>query len=874
MMRTFDLEAAIGDWKSTLASKGIDKETLLELESHLRDFIADLRGQNISDESAFLRASKELSRDLAILQKELVDTRPSKALESATRIFHFNDLKIALRSIMKRPVTNLFNIAGLALGVIVFLLIMAFISTELSYDREFTHADRLYRLEFRIKNQGVVRPYSTSSPPIGPAISANLPEVASYVRLRHGDQGDPQLIENGDKRYYENRIFYADSTFFDLFDYPVIAGDAEQALNDPKSIVLTQQAALKYFGSSNVIGRTLLVDGNREFKVSLVLSDKLPSSHLDFDFLLPMTAYQPPSFGSLENWSWFTFYNYILLEPNANLDALETKIPQFLETHWREGISERVSLAVKPLTDIYLYSEENADKIGNSSSPVYIQVLSLFGSLLFVISILNYLALFRTLMRSRVDEFLVRKTFGANPQQIFKRVLNEAVMQGILTGTLAAMGIGFLYSFNPALLNNLLGSNGFPLLLFAFLIPVVIATLASFIIPTRSKSRKYANGELANEFRNKMIVAGQFGFTTLLIILSVMMTNQLHFISGRHLGFERENILVVSMLGEEAMQNFNSFKSEIIRTGNALQVGSARLGLEGRHGSYNLIPLGTSEEESYRMAIYPVGNEFLETLQIKIISGNTFQERPATDTTFQYIINQSAAKLLNWEEPVGRKVMLNGQGGMYGEIVGVVEDFNYRDLSYKLEPMVLFYRASATQFAYVRMPAGDHRATIENLSEIWNRTNPASPFVYEYLDTRLAGNYSQHKQVLHISDYLMYIALALSAIGLFGLTTHLTQLKSKEISIRRVMGSSVFAAYKLQVKQYLLLVTAGFLVATPLALFFVENWLDGFYYRIELSAIPVLVTFTGLCFVTLLVVSYGTLTTALKNPATVLRNKA
>ncbi len=796
----------------------------------------------------------------------------------------FTYLNLAIRGFRKSPLFHGLNTIGLALGIAACLLIALFIQKENAYDQNFTQADQIYRIETDIFSATGTRHIVRSAPAQGPAFQSELAGVKAFTRIRHGDTGDPQLMQFQDQSFFENRIFYVDSTFLQIFDFALAVGNEQTALFEPNSVVLTWETAKKYFGEGQALGKILTLDQNKRLKVTGVLKPIKKNTHLTFDFLISMNSYQPPAFGGLDRWNWSTFYSYLLLEPGVDSRLLESQIPEILTKNWRVDANENVRLSLKPLSKIYLNSPDDDQVLGETSSALYSTLLLIIGLFIFLNCAFNHVNITTAKALNRAKEVGVRKVLGAWNVDLRSQFVLESIFHVVISiilsllfaflflkvmGSQLGLGLDVLF-IEYAYLLKLLG------IMFLILVPAssgYLTLVMSRVSPSQVFRGSGIKSTSGSSIRRVLITA-QIGMSFLLLIGSFAVVNQLKFIYGKDLGFSKDQVLIFELNGEQLLANYENLKGSLLANPYVKSVGAARLGMEGRHGSYRVFPLeGEPSEEGHQMSIYPVQYDFFETLDINISEGRSYSRAFPLDTTHQFIINETAKRQLGFDDPVGKRIMLNGQGGMYGTVVGVAEDFHFKSLAFGLDPMVIFLRENAANFVYVKLSANDFTQAISSIEDSWSSVNGNFPFDFQFLDERINANYELDLQFQQLINFFSILIVLITAIGLFGMSAHTVKQRTKELIIRRILGARLTQMIGLLSKDFTVMVVVAFIITTPLAIYGTDSWLKGFAYRTALPWTNYVLLFLAIGLLMLAIVGLNTLMVSRKNTIDNLRNE-
>jgi putative ABC transport system permease protein len=795
-----------------------------------------------------------------------------------------NYLKTALRTLRRRPGYAVINITGLAVGLAACILIALFVRSEWAADRFHEAADRIFRVTYEEVNTPAMRHLPTISPPMGPALADEYPEVETFLRLRDSDR---HLLAVGERQFYESQFLYADSTFFDLFSFPLAQGNPATALDAPNSMVLTAATAQKYFGDADPMGQTMVFDGARRFTVTGVLASSSSRSHLDFDFLLSFSTFEVPRGYpvTLDSWHWISFYTYVRLRPDADPAALETKLPGFMARHFDEARARNVRLRLQPVTDIYLGTPK--DPFFRSGNPAYLYGLSGIALLILLLAGANYtnLSVAQSLRRAR--EAGVRKALGARRADLAMQFLGEAVLLaglalllagGLVKGALALFGEqlgGITLSTGEVLM-------GAPVLVGAVLLVGLVAGAYPALIASRFEPTRVLKGAIGGgvasgtEVRTTLVVV-QFAIAIALIAGSLIVTRQMQFVRAKDLGFEHEQVVALNMQGEALRTRYPVLKERLQRNPNVLSVTQSGHLLDGVGGSVPIIPEGAGEDQDVRtMSIYGVHYDFFATLGIDVVSGRVFSEAFPADSAGGLMLNKAAARYFasttpGWKDPIGKQLRVGDI--VEGRVIGVTEDFHFASLHAAIQPLVMYVPPTVMEHMLVRVRPGNAAEVIDALRVDWADVAPDLPFDYTFLDDRIQQLYQEDRRFYRLVVTFAGLALLLACLGLYGLVAFMTQLRTKEVGIRKVLGASVSGLVALLAKPFLWHVVLAGMVACPVAYWAMQAWLTSFAYRVEIGAGVFALAAAATLIIALLTMSRHTLRVARIDPARTIRSE-
>lgn len=744
---------------------------------------------------------------------------------------------VVLRNFRKHKSYSLINVIGLAIGIAVSTFIFLWVRDELGFDRFHARAGDIYRLTEDQKGaDGSVFPVAVTPELLGPGLKADFPEVEEFVRIRPLGRN---LMANGEKRFLEGGLLFADPSFFDVFTFPLVKGDPATALAGPDSLVITESAARKYFGNEDPMGRTLRLLDRFDLKVTGVARDVPRNSHLSFglvghfDFVLK-------SLGFSGGWWNNNFYTYVRLAPNADPARIAEPVYGYLK---RISTTTNTFIRLQPLVDVHLRSHYAIDLAGASEvkAPT-VRIFATVAFLVLLIACINYmnLATARSGLRSR--EVGVRKVVGAGRPEIIRQFFGEALLFAAVAG-LAAGGLVRLF-LGP--FNGLTGKAVAPAELVAapvllFLAgSAIFAGLLSGIYPALFLSSFrpvsiFRGGSLTGTrsalFRKSLVVA-QFALSTVLIAGTLVIGSQMRYMRSKDLGYRGDAIVHFRIRGTMA-QNYQAFKEELGRTAGIVGVtASSDIPTYTVHSTTAFAWEGKAADDYLLVHQFSVDYDYFETLGMTMAAGRSFSRDFPTDKD-AFIVNETAARRMGFQDPVGKWVALYDRKG---PIVGVVKDFNFKSLHTAVEPLVLRIEPRRDAFVLVKMKYESTAAGLEAIGRLHAKHNPNHPFEYEFLDESIGALYRSDRRFGAIVGAFTGLAIFISALGLFGLASFLIERRTKEIGIRKILGAETRGLVVLLSRDFLRWVVLANAVAVPIVLLAMGGWLRGFAYRTTVSA--------------------------------------
>src|SRR6266496_2955852 len=769
-----------------------------------------------------------------------------------------NYLKIAWRNLMKSKVFSFINILGLTIGITVCMMIFLFIMNEFSFDKFHKRGENIYR---------VIRSYDASkqpapwlSGPYAPALLNDFPgEIKKAVRIMPSND----LISFGNTSFNEKKVYLADSDFFSLFSFPLLRGNASNVLKEPGSVVLTETTAKKYFGSiDNAMGKVVEMDKQLQLKVTGVAKNVPSNSHLNFDLVVPLSNYFNYDFFKV--WINNNLFTYVLLDQHANKAQLEKRFPRFMDKYMgkdMERIGARFNLTLTPLTVVYIF-------------------LSI-AVLILLIACINFMNLSTIRGVERSKEVGLRKVMGASRNHLVWQFIGESILLTVIACLLSVGLLELLMPFYNHLLGYTLTASWNALPIYVFLIGVILivgflagsypAFFLSAFKPIESLKGKLRLGKGGSLFRQALVVV-QFSISVLLIIGTIIIMNQMSYIKSKELGYDKEQTVIVPIDNNDIYNHMRTFKNELQSKGNIASVSL----MSGEPGGF--FDEHTFEAEGQRDVWKSrtefADFEFVKTLGLKIIAGRNFSSQYATDTTDAMLINRTAAAKLGFtpEQAVGKWIKNTVRDSVRRRVVGVVEDFNFLSLKENMDALVIS-PSEDRRVAVVKLKPGNIQSDVATVKAVYNKVAPAYPFEYSFLDQKFDGLYKTDIRQQTILSIFSGLAIFIACLGLFGLASFTAAKRTKEIGVRKVLGSSTENIVMLLSKDLLKPVLIATLIAIPVGYYAMNNWLQNFAYRTILHwwifVLAAVITFS----IALFTVSFKAVKAALMNPAKSLRTE-
>jgi putative ABC transport system permease protein len=809
-----------------------------------------------------------------------------------------NYFKIAVRSLLKRKGYTMINVLGLATGMAVCLLIILYIRSELGYDTFHKNGDHIYRVVLERKYPGRSTSYAMIPQSIGEAIQREYPEVLQSTRLFDflGKNGS-FFVKIGDKNFEERRVLMADSNFFRVFTAKLLKGDPATALQKPNTIVINETTAKKYFGSAeNAMGKSIETDNAPHFMVSGVCKDWPDNSHFVFDMLISSTTFVQPK----PNYINFSAHTYLLLNPNVSPATLEAKFPHIIEKYVSGEIGRNFGVSfqqfqavgngyhyyLQPLKKIHLISDlEGELKPNGSIKAVYI--FSVIAVFILLIACINFINLSTARSVERAKEVGIRKTFGSEKKSLISQFLLESVMVSLLSMVVAVLLIVLLlplfnkvsgkeltaiYFTEPLKVISLIG--------FAILVGIVAGLYPAFVLssfkPIMVLKGKFKSNKYGTALRNGLVVI-QFAISVILIICTIIVNKQMRYMLGDKLGFRKDHIIEIER-ADLLRDKSKSFNNELAKIPGIEAVSNCS-SLPGQGGFFGSAFQVVNSKQPMTGRAVIVDDQFAPILDLQLKEGRFFSKQFATDS-LALVLNEKAVEELGLKDPIGARITSPDFNGQNGEetiytVVGVAKDFHYQSLHQKIEPLVFLnaekFSGNNLRTTGVRIKADNFKSAVEAIEKNWKQFVPEKPFHYGFLDRTLADQYKSEQTMQRLFTIFSVLAIFIACMGLVGLAAYATQLRMREMSIRKVLGASAGNIAGILSKDFLKLVLIAAVFAFPVAWWGMHAWLRNFAYRTDMSWWIFLAAGLIAAMIALLTISYQAIKAALSNPVDTLR---
>jgi putative ABC transport system permease protein len=802
-----------------------------------------------------------------------------------------NYVKIALRNFLKHIGFSFINIFGLAIGVACCLLIVLFVLDEVSFDRYHEKADQIYRVGINgyINNtrfQGVI-----TCSPMAQTLVREYPEVTAATRLRNF--GFP-VFRYEDKVYSEERVFWVDQSFFDVFTVSFIRGDMSTALAEPNSIVLTRSMALKYFGDEDPIGKSLNADKRRDYLITGVVEDTPRNSHFHYDFLASLSTYED---SRSPVWVSNNYHTYLVLQEGTSSQAFEEKLVELVKKYVGPQIQAAAGISleqffesggewgyfVQPLTDIHLHSHYEFELEPNGDI-AYVYIFSIIAIGILLVACINFVNLATARSVNRAREVAIRKTVGSMRGQLIRQFLAETTILSFVAVLIALIIVQFMlptfnnitgkelsvpYLENVATIPSLLGVVLFIGIL-AGIYPAMF--LASFDPVVVLKSETVGRTRKSN-LRNVLVVF-QFSVSIALIVGTFVVNRQLRYIQNKNLGFNKDQVIVIKKTDDLGNQ-IQAFRRELLKNSNVIQATNTQNLIGNIFGNSAFRLAGETGEETHLLWTYRTDPHFVDTYQIEMAAGRYFEEGRQADLQ-AVVINETAAKELHLDDPIGKQIVALGAPQGQSQtltIIGVMKDFHFESLHFQIRSLIIapYGPNGIGRFVSARVNSEGIRETLAFLENTWRRFAGNQAFEYEFFDDHFAKIYKTEERTSQIFFAFSLLAVTIASLGLFGLAAFISEQRTKEIGIRKVLGATESKIIFLLSKEFTKWVILSNLIAWPTAYYFMHKWVQRFAFRPAISIWSFLLASAIVLIVALFTVSYQTIRAARSNPVELLR---
>ena len=788
-----------------------------------------------------------------------------------------NYLKITFRNMKKHKGYSFINIAGLAVGIACTIFILLWVQDELSFDRFHENADRIYRVVASTSDDGVPT-NANGSFGVGPALKKDFPEVIETVRIRKMGQNVKRYVGYKDKKFYESRFFFSEPTIFTFFNFPLVKGDSTAALNEPNSIVLTEEMAKKYFGNEDPIGKIIEADPYNDgelmlFRITGIAKNVPRNSHFHFDFLASYSSQNDDTDNISDFYQHFT---YVLLNSKTSVESLDNKLLDFLHRNWRKDPWYTISL--QPLCDIRLYSRLRSE-IEPTGNILYVYIFTAIALFVLIIACINFMNLTTACAVKRVKEVGIRKVVGARKNQLVHQFLGESLLLSIYSALAAVLiVVSVLPLFNRltskyitliSLINPsfVLGIAAITLTV-GFIAGIYPAFFLSAFQPMHSLKSRTGYSFSGTALRKGLLIF-QFALSIGIIISTMVVHKQMRYIQSQNLGYDREQILVIP-LNKDLRQNYEGFRNELLKYPGIENISTSSY--VPTRGSAHLNFRFEGNEENLSQVIYCIDKEFVSTYGLELLAGKNIQHPISKDGTPEFLVSELTIQEAGYSSPreaIGKSVNLEQYKG---HIVGVVKDINIYSLHQV--PYAISYVVTSIKnhnYLSIRILPLSISENIGFIRKTWQEMVSNYPLDYFFLDASFEQMHISDKKMGEIFSIFSILAIFVACLGLFGLATYTAEQKTKEIGVRKILGASVSSIYLLLSQEFLKWVALANIIAWPVAYYAMHKWLQNFAFRITIGWEIFLISGGVALVISVMTVSFQSIKATTTNPVDSLR---
>jgi putative ABC transport system permease protein len=789
----------------------------------------------------------------------------------------------------------LINVLGLAIGIASSILITLFIIYESSFDRFHDKAGRIVRVwvDGKLAESEISSAYTAV--PTGPAFLEEIPEVVNYCRL---EVWSDILIRNGEQTFLEDNFYWADSGFFEIFSFPLISGEPSGVLTEPRSMVISEKMARKYFGNEDAMGKTLRVfSDSTVYTITGVMRDMPENSHIFCDFIVDMQSHHRVN---RTEWTSNNLFTYLLLEKEMEIETLNRKFEPIMRNYVGPEIKQYIGISMEdweasgnyymlkaqPLSDIHFNTDIEHGGLKPSSDKKYIYIFSIIALFIIMIACINFMNLSTARSAGRAREVGLRKVVGSVKSQLVWQFLAESFIMVVLALVIALLVVELVLPVFQSRTQVSLSLNYFAnwytipsLIGFALVVGLMAGSYPAFFLasfrPVAVIAGKLEAGTRSSTLRSILVVF-QFGISIFIILGTLVISRQLNYLLNKELGFYKDQLAVIERFSVVGRERVETFKQEIAKIPGVVSSASSTM-IPGHTNNYNAFMMeGRPPDQTFLLEVNWADHDFPETYGFKIIQGRFLSSEYASDSS-NIVINETAVRNFGIEDPLKTNLVQPGDEGIEVNrmpVVGVMGDFHNSSLHNEIRPYMIRTRPAEWNwipYLTVRLEAQDMRGTLKQIENVWHEFTSDQPFQYFFLDDDFAARYEQEKRTRIIFLVFSVLAIFVASLGLLGLTAFTTEQRTREIGIRKAMGANALQIVRLVSRETVLLIGIATLLAWPVAFYFTRNWLNDFAYRIELGLAPFLLSFAFALVISLITISFQTVVAALKNPADALR---
>jgi len=794
-----------------------------------------------------------------------------------------NYFKITIRNFRRHKIYSFINLSGLAVGLACCILILSYVHFELSYDSFHSRSKDIYRLAINghLSNRSF-NLACTNGPP-GPTLERDLPEVEDSVRIRHLYRN---AVKYKDKEFIEENGFWAGAAFFEIFSFRLLQGDPKTALKNPHTLVIADSLAKRYFGDEDPLGKILRFNDRENFTVTGVMEDVPPNSHLNFDMLCSFATYYQAHNRQIDRWMGdFNNYTYLLFKEGTSPEQVAPKLPAYVDRNLGsvlEKLGGEIKYILQPVTSIHLHSHLDGEFRGNSHIS-YIYIFSAIALFILLLACINFMNLSSARSANRAKEVGMRKVHGAVRSKLIKQFMGESLIYSYLSlfialllvhlilpmfRTISGREISIDYLGVPWLIPGLLG--------LALLVGVAAGSYPAIVLasfqPAKVLKSGIAGGARKSRFRSFLVIF-QFTVSTILIIGTAVILDQVHFMKNKDRGFRQEQIAILPIRDNTVRRSISAVKQELEILPGVSSIGySSHIpGHGARHNA--MLPESFTLEESIMMGIIHADHDFLPTMEIELAYGRNFSLEHPSDSSNAILINETAASRIGWDDPIGKTIRELDGASKPRIIVGVIKDFHYMSIQQPIGPIVIINNVSGSDILSIKLQPDNIGATVSLLENKLKEIAPNVPFDYFFLDSSFENQFRTEENLSRLFSYFSVLAIFIACLGLFGMAAYNAEQRTKEVGIRKVLGASTSALTLLLSSKIAKLILLANLIAWPLAYLAAHYWLQNFAYHTAIDLGLFFLTALAVLAIGMTTTAFQSIKTSLKNPVDTLQHE-
>lgn len=798
-----------------------------------------------------------------------------------------NYFLLTIRNLLKRKTYSIINIIGLAAGMASFIIIYLYITDELGYDRYHKNVWQIYRLVNVYDFDGVGENSASAPFPVAFTLQGEYPGMIDKVVRLFNFQAPRSFVEYGEKKFNERRFFFADSTYFGIFDHKFLQGNPETALDQNNTVVITRSTAKKYFGDENPLGQTIKFETGIDLMVTGVIEDVPEQSHFRFDFLASMSTLRKLYGGKLpQTWVWNPCWTYLLLDKNTDPATLEAKFPEFINKYFYDAEKDNISLYLQPLTDIHLKSKLDYE-ISPNNDIRSIYILSGIAVFLLIIAMINYMNLATATSSGRIKEIGIKKVSGASRRHLIGQFISESVMMSVFAMIIALifteLAIPYFNGFTgkTASIDELFKLKNLIVIITLGILTGILAGvypafyLSSFKPVAVLKGSKKLSTK--SGWPRKILVIAQFTISIALIIGTVIIRKQLDYMRNADLGFNKDNVIVLPVNRTPVAKSYETFRQELLQNSDIISVTAMDDIFGAGHNTHEFRPEGFPEDQWQFYPALVVQYGFLKTFGIKLVAGRDYNESNKTDPVDGILINEAMVRHMGWKDPqtaLGKKFR-SLQGNE--RVIGVFKDFHPTSLHEASGPFVLNMKETPgaiqwfLKYMAIRITPGSEQRAITFIGNAWHKTAPDRPFEYFFLDRELKNLYKDEANLSSLSVIFTLIIIFIAVLGLAGLASYMAEQRTKEFGIRKVLGASTLKVIRILAAEFIRLILLASIFAWILAYLIMTDWLQHFPYQTKMNWIIFVLATLPALLIALIISGFRAWMVARTNPAVTLK---